>query len=90
MPQKLVTNDLSEDFEHFSELLESNGIVLFEKPIDAFAKFKSSFDAYQKEVFENELKYVSGSFIKDNTLFHFYRNPEKLSNNYTKRYFKAI
>ena len=90
MPQKIVTTDLSEDFKQVFELLESNGIVLFEKPIDAFEKFKSSFDAYQKEVFEIELKYVSGSFMKDDTLLQFYRNPEKLSNTYTKRYLKTL
>jgi len=90
MPQKFLSNALAEDFKRVSEILESNGIVLFEKPVDAFTKFKSSFDAYQKEVFENELKYVSGSIKRDDKVFHFYRNPEKLSNTYAKRYLKTI
>ncbi|SHJ33336.1 hypothetical protein [Aquimarina spongiae] len=90
MFQKLPSKHHSKDFESFSEILESDGIIVFEGISDSFLKFKESFDDYQKEKFENEIKYLSDCYQIDQTSFNYYRNPEKLSKNYAKRLLASL
>lgn len=89
MPQKLHKNISEEDFNLISETLEHEGLVVFEEISTSFSEFKTSFDSYQKLMFENEIKYVAGSYETNETRFHYYRNPERLSNNYAKKLMKS-
>ncbi|MCK8524237.1 hypothetical protein M0D21_21845 [Aquimarina sp. D1M17] len=90
MFRKLPRKILTQDYESISDTLENDGIVVFEDLPDNFSKFKQSFDDYQKTRFENEIKYLSGSYNIDKTKLHYYRNPEKLSKNYAKRLLESL
>lgn len=88
----MVVKNISEiDYTSITDFLETEGIIIFEDTDTSFSSFKKAFDAYQKEIFKNELKYLSGSTSKNRKKpLHFYRNPERLSKTYALRLINSL
>ncbi len=90
MSRKLPKKINTQDYKSITEILEKEGIIVFDDIIENFSEFKQSFDSYQKTIFENEIKYQSGCHKIETTKFHYYRNPEKLSKSYTRRLLESL
>ncbi len=88
MKLKIIKDGLLSDFDMILDVLESDGIVLFENQASSFDIFYKKFDDFQQERFGGEIRYIYAFTETPYTNYYFYYDFDLFSHTSAKSLIK--